>query len=92
MVSFLEKKGIITEVIDLYVAVVKIIENNIIIKIDQSHVETVIPAIESKVAIVNGKYRGKIGVLKEVDFDRFKTVVEVEGTRVEKEYEEICKI
>lgn len=37
--------------IDLYVAQVKLPENGIIIKIDQSHLETVIPALESTVAI-----------------------------------------
>jgi DNA/RNA-binding protein KIN17 len=90
--QFYGKKGIITKVIDLYVAQVKLPENGIIIKIDQSHLETVIPALESTVAIVNGKYRGKNGILKEVDFDNYKTKVLVDGKLISKEYEEICKI
>jgi DNA/RNA-binding protein KIN17 len=90
--QFYGKKAIITKVNDLYVAVVKILDSGIIIKIDQSHLETVIPAIGAQVAIVNGKYRGKNGILKSVDFDNFKAVVKVDGKEVEKEYEEICKI
>jgi len=90
--QFYGKKGIVTQCIDLYVAVVKIIENGIIMKIDQSQLETVIPAIESPVAIVNGKYRGRNGILKNVDFDKFKTIVEIDGKEIEKEYEQICKL
>jgi len=90
--QFYGKKAIITKVNDLYVAVVKILDSGIIIKIDQSQLETVIPAIGAQVAIVNGKYRGKNGSLKSVDFDNFKAVVKVDGKEIEKEYEEICKI
>jgi len=90
--QFYGKKGVITKVIDLYVAQVKLPENGIVIKIDQAHLETVIPALDSTVAIVNGKYRGKNGILKDVDFDNYKTKVLVDGKLISKEYEEICKI
>jgi len=89
--QFYGKKGLINDVHDLFVGQVKILENNIVIKIDQSQLETVIPGINCEVAIVNGKYRGRTGILKSVDFDKFKTIVEVDGEKIEKEYEEICK-
>jgi DNA/RNA-binding protein KIN17 len=82
---------VIQKVIDLYVATVKM-ESGIIIKIDQSQLETVIPAIGSKVAIVNGRFRGHVGTLQHVDIERYKTRVLVDGKEIEKEYEEICKI
>lgn len=89
--QFYGKKAVIQQVIDLYVAVVKM-DTGIIIKIDQSHLETVIPAIGSKIAIVNGRFRGHVGTLQHVDFDRYKVTVLVEGKEIEKEYEEVCKI
>lgn len=42
------------------------------LKIDQSFLETVIPAIGSPVFIVNGKHIGKKGILDSVNFTEFK--------------------
>ena len=42
---FFKKKGVITEVRELFTAVVEMIETGDKIKIDQAHLETVIPAI-----------------------------------------------
>lgn len=42
---FYKKKGVITEVRDQYTAVVEMLETGNKIKIDQTHLETVIPAI-----------------------------------------------
>lgn len=91
ILSWSHRVAVIQQVIDLYVAVVKM-DTGIIIKIDQSHLETVIPAIGSKIAIVNGRFRGHVGTLQHVDFDRYKVTVLVEGKEIEKEYEEVCKI
>ena len=43
--KYYKKKGIITKVEDRYQAVVKMIDTNDKIRLDQSHVETVIPSI-----------------------------------------------
>lgn len=42
------------------------------LKIDQEFLETVIPAIGATVRIVNGKFRGKYGMLESVNIDEFK--------------------
>ena len=42
---FYKKKGVVTEVKELFTAVVEMIETGDKIKIDQAHLETVIPAI-----------------------------------------------
>ena len=42
---FYKKKGVVVEVRDMFTGVVKIIETGDKIKIDQAHLETVIPAI-----------------------------------------------
>ena len=41
------------------------------IRIDQAHVETVIPAIGKKVLVVNGAYRGQEATLEEIHQDTF---------------------
>lgn len=43
--KYLKKKGVITKVEDRYQAVVKMLDTNDKIRVDQAHVETVIPAI-----------------------------------------------
>lgn len=49
--KYYKKKGIITKVEDHYQAVVKMIDTNDKIRLDQSHVETVIPTI-GKISIL----------------------------------------
>jgi DNA/RNA-binding protein KIN17 len=61
------------------------------LKIDQSFLETVIPAIGGHVKIVNGHHVGRIGILESVDFENFKARVSVDGEKLTKEYEHICK-
>jgi len=43
--KYYKKKGVITKVEDRYQAVVKMLDTNDKIRLDQAHVETVIPAI-----------------------------------------------
>lgn len=43
--KFYKKKGVVTEVRDVYTAVVEMVETGDKLKIDQAHLETVIPAI-----------------------------------------------
>ncbi|CAD5119074.1 DgyrCDS7719 [Dimorphilus gyrociliatus] len=64
------KKGIITKVENDFTAYLKLIEDKTKIKCDQSHLETVIPAIGKKVMIVNGAYRGSEAVLKKLNESR----------------------
>jgi len=90
--TFYGKKGIVTEVIDLYVGVVKMLDSNHKLKIDQAHLETVIPAIGSEVIIINGQYRGDVGILEGVNVEKYKAVVRVNDSTIEKDYEDVCKI
>ena len=59
------------EVIDRYVAVVKMIDMGVSLKLDQVHCETVIPAAGRKVRIVNGPYIGQEATLVDIDIDRY---------------------
>jgi len=90
--AFYGKKGVVCDVIDLYVGLLKMIDSNHKLKVDQAQLETVIPSIGSEIAIVNGEHRGKVGILEGINIDKFKAVVRVDDTMTEKDYEEVCKL
>ncbi|VEN48730.1 unnamed protein product [Callosobruchus maculatus] len=96
--EFYKQKGVIREVIDKYVAIVKILDSSKKLKIDQEHLETVIPAIGKLVKVVNGAYRGETAALISIDEKNFCAEIEIangllKGRRVSKiEYEDICKL
>ncbi len=58
-------------VTDLYIGIIKILDMDSIIKVDQEHLETVIPSIGKKVFIVNGAYRGLEAVLEQIHEEQF---------------------
>jgi len=90
--QFYGEKARVLELVDRYIAVVQTLETNKKIKFDQSHLETVLPAKGSKIAIVNGAYRGAVGKLIDVKIDKFKAIIEIDNKMIEKDYEDICKI
>jgi len=77
--KFHKKKAIVKEVLeDKYTALIKLIDSGEKVKVDQAHVETVIPAIGKEVLIVQGAYRGCEGVLTELVEDKFCCSVRLE--------------
>jgi DNA/RNA-binding protein KIN17 len=69
--KYYKKKGVIIKVENRYQAIIKMLETNDKIRIDQVHVETVIPAIGKKVLVVNGAYRGQQATLEDIHQDTF---------------------
>jgi DNA/RNA-binding protein KIN17 len=69
--KYLKKKGIIIKVENRYQAIIKMFDTNDKIRIDQAHVETVIPAIGKKILVVNGAYRGQQAILEDIHQDTF---------------------
>jgi DNA/RNA-binding protein KIN17 len=69
--KYYKKKGIITKVENRYQAIIKMFNTNDKIRIDQVHVETVIPAIGKKLLVVNGAYRGQQAILEDIHQDTF---------------------
>jgi len=65
------KKGVVEEVLDKYSAAIKMLDTGHKLKLDQAHLETVIPAIGRTVRILNGGYRGLFAELLEIDPKRF---------------------
>ena len=69
--NYYKKKGIVIKVENRYQAIIKMIDTNNKIRIDQAHVETVIPAIGRKILIVNGAYRGQQAILEDIHQDKY---------------------
>lgn len=96
--KYYKEKGVIKEVKDKYTAVVKMLESGHKLKLDQQHLETVIPAIGKLVKIVNGAYRGEIATLLSLDERNFSVDIEIasgllKGRKISSvEYEDICKL
>lgn len=73
--KYYKKKAVIKEVQDLYRAIIKMIDTGDKIRVDQNHLETVIPAQGKLVKIVNGAYRGQVAVLDSVNEKKFSCTV-----------------
>ncbi|KAK6021853.1 hypothetical protein OSTOST_12467 [Ostertagia ostertagi] len=68
--DFYKAKGVVKTLIDDYTASVKL-DDGTLVKLDQAHVETVIPNVGREMKIVNGAYRGCVAKLESVDQDAF---------------------
>ncbi|XP_058803860.1 DNA/RNA-binding protein KIN17 [Phymastichus coffea] len=85
--KYYKAKGTVVELVDKdhFVGKVKLkspenVENHII-KIDQEHLETVIPSIGRDIMILWGKYDGEIGVIEKVRIDDFCVDVELKDKK-----------
>ncbi|XP_076238008.1 kin17 DNA and RNA binding protein [Calliopsis andreniformis] len=69
------------------------VENHVV-KLDQEHLETVIPAIGKEVMILWGKHKGMKGIVYKVHVEKYSIDIELkkDGTIVKKlPYEQVCK-
>lgn len=95
--DYYNKKGAVKRVIDKYCAEIQLLDGGKRLKLDQNHLETVIPSVGRAVRFVNGAYRGLSGVLKSIKSEEFCCEVEITeglltGRRVKSvQYEDICK-
>uniref|UniRef100_A0A3B4USF4 DNA/RNA-binding protein KIN17 n=1 Tax=Seriola dumerili TaxID=41447 RepID=A0A3B4USF4_SERDU len=92
-----KKKAVVTEVRENYTAVVRMIDSGDKLKLDQNHVETVIPAPGKKVLIVNGPYRDTEALLEGIDEKHFCATLTLDsgqhkGKRVDVAYEDFSKL
>lgn len=66
-------------------------------KIDQNHLETVIPAVGRRMLIVNGAYRGLKAVLEAIEESNFAVRLRIvegltKGRIISVPYEDACKL
>lgn len=96
--KYYKKKGTIKDTKNLFVAVIKMSDSGDILKVDQEHLETVIPALGKTVLIVNGIHRGAKASLVSLDEKTFSVALELKdgphrGKRIDRiPYEDICKL
>jgi len=91
--KYYKQKGHVKEVVDKYAAVVSL-NSGSRIKLDQEHLETVVPAIGKKVVVVNGRFRGELGSLKSLDVDNFcaEVILDEDGECTKLPYEHFSKL
>ncbi|XP_034529760.1 DNA/RNA-binding protein KIN17 [Notolabrus celidotus] len=92
-----KKKAVVMEVRDRYGAVVKMVDSGDKLKLDQNHVETVIPAPGKRVMILNGPHRDTEAVLEGIDEKHFSASLTLDsgqqrGKRVDIAYEDFSKL
>lgn len=85
--SFHKAKGKVIEVKkdNNFEGIVQMIKTGAKVKFDQSHLETVIPAINRDIIVLqHGRYRGRKGVLKSIETESGSVSVELERTQTHK--------
>ena len=93
--KYYKQKGYVKQVVDKYAGIVVLLgDPGSKVKLDQDHLETVVPAVGKEVLVVNGEYRREIGELIKVDFDRFCAKVKLlaDDKVVELPYEHFSKL
>lgn len=96
--KFYKQKAVVVEVMDKYRAKVKMLETGERVKVDQTHLETVIPAVGKTVRVLNGGYRGYMATLLQLDERNFCVSIEISsgplnGRQVHNvQYEDVSKV
>lgn len=99
--EFFNKKALVEKVEDNYTAYVSLIgksdKNSPLLKLDQNHLQTVLPNIGRKVLVVNGAYRGQMATMENVNEKQDSVSIRIDkgtlkGRLVENvPYEDVCK-
>jgi len=91
--KYYKKKGVVKETLDDgYVGLVVMNDTAAKLKLDQEHLETVIPQEGRDVVILSGKYRGEVAILRKIDTERFSGVVKLDsGDKITLPYEQFSK-
>lgn len=101
--EFYKKKAVVKEVIDKYGGVIRILGDGdegggAKLKLDQLHLETVLPAIGKRVMVVNGGYRGNTATLDSIDEKQFCCNITIDQGALRGRavagvlYEDVCKL
>ncbi|XP_068143333.1 DNA/RNA-binding protein KIN17 [Drosophila tropicalis] len=96
--KYYKQKAVVQEVIDKYRAKIKFLDTGEKLKVDQAHLETVIPALDKPILVVNGAYRGSEALLKKLDERKYAVSVEIsrgplKGRIVDNvQYEDVSKL
>ncbi|XP_058066799.1 DNA/RNA-binding protein KIN17 [Anopheles bellator] len=75
--KYYKEKGVVVEVFDKYRAKIRLLETGEKLKVDQAHLETVIPQVGKQILVLNGGYRGCTATLKAINTERFSVTIEI---------------
>lgn len=90
--KYYKKKGHTVDIIDDFAAIVSLNDGGGKVKLDQEHLETVIPQVGREVVILWGKFEGSTAILKEIDTKKFLATLRLEsGDKVKLPYEQFSK-
>merc|ERR1719233_2366071 len=94
--KYYKKKGYVKEVIDDFAALVVISETGAKVKLDQDHLETVIPQEGREVVLWWGQCEGETATLRSIDTEKFSASLKVEsgkfkGEKLKLPYEQFSK-
>jgi len=94
--KYYKKKGYVKEVIDDFAALVVLNETGAKVKLDQDHLETVVPQEGREVVILWGQYKGETAILRNIDTEKFSASLKIEsgkykGEKLKLPYEQFSK-
>jgi len=81
--KYFKKKAVVIDLADKYTGVVKLMESGTEIKLDQAHLETVLPSLGKQVVVLNGAYRGELAVLDKINVEKFNAQITITTVSVE---------
>jgi hypothetical protein len=90
-------QGVVSKVVDKYVGELVMNDSGDVLRVDQTELETVLPAPGGAVLVVNGHHRGLRALLVDINTERFQAEVELRegalaGTKAWLDYEDVCKL
>ena len=75
--KYYKKKGLVTRVKNHYTGEVEMLDSGDVLRLDQAHLETVVPNFGGKVLIVNGGYRGEHAILEDINQQAFTACLKI---------------
>ena len=96
--KYYRKKGTVMNIVDKYSAVVRMLDSGDKVRVDEAHLETVIPALGKPVLVLCGEHRGQTAVLESINEAQFSCSVRLQTGRSKGQvvhsvqYEHICKL
>ena len=78
--KYYKEKGVVVEIRDGgFSGLVKLLNSDKKLKLDQSHLETVVPSVGREVKLVNGRYVGSTAVLESIQVESFSATINLDG-------------
>ncbi|EDO38216.1 predicted protein [Nematostella vectensis] len=75
--KYYKKKGVVKDVENRYVGIIRMLDSGDTLKVDQEHLETVIPAIGKSVMVLNGAHRGATAKLLSLNEKTFSVSIQL---------------